>query len=103
MAKGFILVDMPEACLDCRFCREASEGIEACCELENNPEDNEEIREIDVSYTQEKPDWCPIQELPERKPERKIEEYTFGSLGKAFDSGWNAYADKILGKEVKEE
>ena len=34
MEKGFVLVDIPETCLDCRFCREIDEGIEACCELE---------------------------------------------------------------------
>lgn len=65
MEKGFVLVDIPETCLDCRFCREIDEGIEACCELELDPTDNELIREIDVIYTQEKPDWCPIRKFPE--------------------------------------
>ena len=65
MEKGFVIVDIPETCLDCRFCREIDEGIEACCELELDPTDNELIREIDVSYTQEKPDWCPIRKFPE--------------------------------------
>lgn len=98
MAKGFIVVDIPETCMDCRFCREISEGIEAYCELEDDPKNNELLREIDVSYPQDKPNWCPIRQLPEKKEERKLEEYEFGSLGKAFHSGWNSCLDYLEGK-----
>lgn len=31
-----LIFDMPETCLDCRFCREINEGIEACCEVMDN-------------------------------------------------------------------
>lgn len=78
MTKGYILVDVPKTCLDCRFCSEVHEGIEACCELEDNPEDNELMRDIDVSYTQGKPEWCPIQtwiSVTEKKPSNKDEVY----------------------------
>ena len=101
MAKGFILVDMPENCLNCIFCRETHEGIEACCELEDNPKDDRLIRDIDVNYTQDKPDWCPIRELPKRK-----KPMTIGTLSPMikeqyyeFDSGYNACLDYMEGKD----
>ena len=56
MTKGFILVDVPETCLDCRFCVEVHEGIEAYCALKNNSYNHDEFKEIDVSYPQNKPD-----------------------------------------------
>lgn len=66
MSKGYILVDVPERCMDCRFCSEVLEGIASCCELEDDLGDDESLREIDVDYTQMKPDWCPIRELPKK-------------------------------------
>lgn len=80
MAKGFILVDVPENCLNCIFCREISKGI---------------------NYTQDKPDWCPIRELPKRK-----KPMTIGTLSPMikeqyyeFDSGYNACLDYLEGKD----
>lgn len=97
MAKGYILLEeVPETCIDCRFCREASEGIEAYCELEDNLEDDELIREIDISYAQDKPDWCPIHKLPNRK---RTEKFTISPLIKEqyteFNRGWNACLDEL--------
>lgn len=100
MAKGFILVDVPETCLDCRFCSEIHEGIEACCELEDNPEDNELMRDIDMSYTQGKPDWCPIRQFPEKKEPSRFPispnlpwEYT------DYEKGWNDCLKYLEGKD----
>ena len=99
MAKGFILVDMPKTCLDCRFCIEVHEGIEAYCALKNNSYNHDEFKEIDVSYPQEKPDWCPIRVLPERKKPIALrvsplikEQYS------EFDSGYNACLEGDNGK-----
>lgn len=62
MAKGIIVVDIPEHCLDCDFCREINEGIEACCEISIDPDDEECWRMIE-DYCQSKPNWCPIKHL----------------------------------------
>ena len=96
-----MVMDMPETCCDCRFCRELHEGVEACCELEDEPNDNTQCRMID-DYCYHKPDWCFLRELPERKEELPVEKYEFGGLGKAFVSGWNTCLDKIL-KEGRSE
>lgn len=65
MSKAALFIDMPETCLDCRFCREIDEGIEACCEVMDEPDDNTLCRMIDCKdgYCQNKPEWCPLQEV----------------------------------------
>ena len=95
MAKAVLIMNMPRNCSDCIFCRELHEGVEACCKLEDEPNDNTLYRMID-DYCRHKPDWCPLRELPEKKEELSVEEYEFGGLGKAFTSGWNACLDEIL-------
>lgn len=69
MSKSILVIDTPETCLDCKFCRELHEGIEACCELSDNPDNAELCREIEADYCQEKPDWCPLRDLPEKRNE----------------------------------
>ena len=94
MAKAVLVMDMPEACCDCRFCRELHEGVEACCELEDEPNDNTKCRMID-DYCYNKPDWCPLRELPEKMK-------VFGKypqpdgITPSCKVGWNACLDKIL-------
>ena len=84
MSSGFILVDIPDTCLDCRFCVELHEGIEACCVLINNPKNRDEFREIDVSYPQEKPNKKTLYaEIGDR------------ALGWEFNVGWNSCIDYL--------
>lgn len=91
MSKSILVIDTPETCLDCKFCREIQEGIEACCELSDEPNDKEICRMIDVGYCQEKPDWCPLKDMPEKRyhnlPDCRL---------KVYDSGWNDCIDEIL-------
>lgn len=89
MSKAILIMDMPESCFGCNFlyCN-ADAGIDSCQAME--------VPRIVDSETYERPDWCPLWELPEKKEDLPIEEYEFGSLGKAFTSGWNACLDEIL-------
>lgn len=99
MEKGIIVVDMPGKCVDCGFCREISEGIEACREMTIDPDDNDFSRMIE-DYCQSKPDWCPIKPMPERKEVRGISGlsgYSDWNLN-GQDRGWNAYLDEIEGR-----
>lgn len=91
MSKGYILVDVPERCMDCRFCSEVLEGIASCCELEDDLEDDESLKEIDVDYTQMKPDWCPIRELSAKKEVMGIPRNpSIGDFERAaYQRGWN--------------
>lgn len=90
MSKSILILDTPKTCLDCRFCRELHEGIEACCELSDEPEDKTLCRMIDADYCQEKPDWCPLKDVPS-----KIEKAT-GDMDYYKAIGFNACIDEIL-------
>ena len=64
MAKGIIVVNMPDKCCNCRmgFFNEYYDEYECYFKPgeEINPDD-------------EKPEWCPIKGLPERKKVRTVE------------------------------
>ena len=93
MSKAILVLDMPGTCCDCNFCREIQEGIEACCELMDEPNDNTLCRIVDSEngYCQGKPNWCPLKELPERR--KYNEEYFNGDV-----KGWNDCLKTILGE-----
>lgn len=59
MAKGIIVMDIPETCGNC-----------ACCQYDGQYDrycgvNGEDLMNID--WNSEKPDWCPIKEMPSRK------------------------------------
>ena len=79
MAKAVLVMDMPDRCNDCyavhmsqngKFCRAAEESL---------------------PVKAERPDWCPLRELPEKK-----ELYLSINNQKGYCDGWNACLDKIL-------
>lgn len=86
MAKAVLIMDMPEqVCQKCTLCYETENDDEyLCCAAGKLLPDGE------------KPDWCPLRELPEKKEELQPEKYEFGSLGRAFVAGFNACLDEIL-------
>lgn len=85
MAKAILIMDMPEYCNDCyavhmsrngKFCRAAKEHLQPKAE---------------------RPDWCPLQELPEKKDTRTtLECHSNGKWTEGMKAGWNACLDKIL-------
>lgn len=92
MSKAILVMDMPKDCCDCIFCRELDEGVKACCEIMDNPSNSDLCRVIDVHYCMEKPDWCPLRELPQKK-EEKVYTSLFAIAKK---NGWNDCIDAIL-------
>ena len=79
MAKAVLIMDMPEDCNDCyamyvslseRFCRATEENLSAKAE---------------------RPDWCPLRELPERS------DHPENCDNGMFDAGWNGCLDAIEG------
>ena len=62
MAKAVLIMDMPSGCFNCRFLRIDGEHggvIESCGALET-------AMPVDAE-TYDKPDWCPLRELPEKR------------------------------------
>lgn len=88
MAKAVLVMDMPECCADC-----------PCSFFErDNP-----ILNLICGVTQEdaynvgKPDWCPLQELPEKREINHNKNHYISNIWTDAKSvGWNACLDEIL-------
>ena len=50
MSKSVLVLDTPENCLDCQFCYELDEGVEACCSISDDDEDTSLMKKIDCEY-----------------------------------------------------
>lgn len=79
------------------------------CELENDVKINKTIchvslRDIsDSEYSQKKPDWCPLRELPEKKESdsfltEAVQTDSDVAYFNGKDAGFNACLDAIAGK-----
>ena len=91
MSKSVLVMNTTETCLDCMFCFELDEGINACCSVMSDENDKGLCRVIECEdgYCQSKPDWCPLKELPE-------EEYYDGC--DLWERGWNSGRNHLLKK-----
>ena len=92
MSKSVLLIDTPENCLDCQFCYELDEGVEACCSISDDDKDTSLMKKIDCEYgyCQGKPDWCPLKELPNKK--------NWGEIFNGNVKGWNDCLKEIIGE-----
>lgn len=90
MAKAILVMDMPERCNDCYavhmsqnglFCRAAKEHLQPKAE---------------------RPDWCPLRELPKKKETHTVLElHSNGRWSEGMKAGFNICLGEIL-KERKE-
>lgn len=96
MSKSVLVMDTPETCLDCMFCFEQNEGVEAHCSVVSVDEYSGFFRTIDCEdgYCQGKPDWCPLKEVPEEE----YSEYCLDEYRDGYDDGWNTFRSRILGE-----
>lgn len=78
MAKAILVMDMPETCYECLFLDEADN----CLAMD--------VYYTDVEVVLEKPTWCPLRSVPQKKTE-----LTMFDIGEAM--GYNACIDEILG------
>ena len=92
MSKSVLLIDTPENCLDCQFCYELDEGVEACCSISDDDKDTSLMKKInyEYGYCQGKPDWCPLKELPNKK--------NWGEIFNGNVKGWNDCLKEIIGE-----
>lgn len=98
MAKGIIVVDVPERCNQCKFWfGRATIPAEYMCMGAQ--------KEItDKNLTEKKPDWCPICPIPEKRVEtfdgiRKAQGYdekVSAGVKLALNVGWNNCIDEML-------
>ena len=92
MAKAILILDMPENCFGCNLCHINSDGGEDRCQAF-------EVSRAVNSETYEKPDWCPLRKLPEKKETHTVLElHSNGRWTEGMKAGFNACLDEILGK-----
>lgn len=88
MAKAVLVMDMPKSCFDCNLCHiNGSDG-------EDNCQAFEVARQVN-SETYEKPDWCPLMELPERETEMTDADDLGKDYVRGTMDGCNACLDEI--------
>ena len=92
MSKSVLVINTPENCLDCQFCYELDEGVEACCSISDDDKDTSLMKKInyEYGYCQGKPDWCPLKELPNKK--------NWGEIFNGNVKGWNDCLKEIIGE-----
>jgi hypothetical protein len=82
MNKAILVMDMPDDCFECNFCVEMA-AHDRCVAAGKR------------IFTLEKPDWCPLKELPEKyevdKNKCRDPFYEF-----EFEYGYNQCIDEIL-------
>ncbi len=89
MAKAVLVMDMPESCFGCNFCHIN------CSDVEEDSCQALEVARLVDSDTYEKPDWCPLRELPERETEMTDADDLGRDYVRGTMDGWNACLEAI--------
>lgn len=83
MSKAVLVMDMPESCEKCRFHLNYPK-VKHYCYIKQE------------AFEEEKPKWCPLRELPEKK-ERLVATNDYdGGYSHGFTHGYNACIDELL-------
>ena len=93
MAKAILIMDMPEQCDKCPLLLKIPQknGLALCLARPTNGQEEYNPKR-EKSW---RPDWCPLRELPEKKPELKS---GYENLSTSIRRvGWNACLDAIEG------
>lgn len=91
MGKSILVMDTPECCEECPFCK----GLNDCKVMKYlNGDKITTIYTVDKQiFDGTKPDWCPLQDAPEKK---SIDGLRGRPLLEAQFVGWNECIDRIL-------
>ena len=86
MSKGIIVVDIPENCLNCgcKLCFDRSYYCGAKARY---------LDDWEFDIQNEKPDWCPIRQIPVQPPLNM-------ALTPILEDSWNASIKEIMGNKV---
>lgn len=87
MAKAILVMDMPYDCTMCKFWNAEDDECYAT--------GSEELSLGD--FEKNKPDWCPLRELPEKKDTlTTLECHSNGKWTEGMKAGYNACLDEIV-------
>lgn len=82
MAKGIIVVDVPDVCMLCFALTEEEE----CLAMDASS--------VGIDPCMGKPDWCPIRPVPEKKNVTPLSK-------ESYVAGWNECIDEILSSKER--
>lgn len=80
MSKSVLVIDTTDRCDQCQLC----DIVNNICYGADEP--------IELDDIFEKPDWCPLRPMQEKKPK-----YLSINSEKGYCEGWNACIDEITG------
>lgn len=81
MSKSILVIDTPKRCAECRLCAFGNYGSKRCTGKD---------QPIFLNGKKQKPDWCPLRDLPEKIAEENR------WLSKEYAKGYNACIGEIL-------
>lgn len=84
MSKAVLVIEMPSDCYKCQL----ADVFGTCCV----------VRGKSKSVEENKPDWCPLVPVPERKEVIHTARTMMDFERKGFQKGWNACIDALGGK-----
>ena len=93
--KAILVMEMPDNCAECPC---SDECVDMCRQMES-------VITEEVNGECDKPSWCPLVPMPERKSETEKTTYGFGDYDFPLlrenheNIGWNACLDAIEGRE----
>ena len=88
MSKSILVIDTPESCRECKI-RFDDEYSNWCSY--DNPEPNGVFEYVKNGN---KPDWCPLKEVPDKLEGDNSIRYQWGD----YEDGWNNCLAEILGE-----
>lgn len=99
MAKGFLVLDVPDSCRECKLFVQGP--IYYCSGVEfTSPEEHiKQAGWLGDHYAGSRPDWCPLRPLPQKDND----DYYPDEFQDGIKTGWNVCIDAILkGGEIDE-
>lgn len=89
MSKAVLVIDMPNTCGGCILCQNRR-GHCVCSHPFDGENGDVVLNKVDIE--QERPNWCPLQQMPEKSHTGKSDYYQWGD----WEDGWNACIDGLL-------
>lgn len=88
MSKAVIVMDMPKSCNKCKFFNSQYQY----CDLKGLPLKRKDGKYGRTKISRERADWCPLRELPEKKPKQVPVAYSYFG---AYNNGWIPCSERL--------
>lgn len=93
MSKAVLVMDMPKSCNKCKFFNSQYRY----CDLKGLPLKRKDGKYGKTKISKERADWCPLRELPEKKPKQVPVAYSYFG---AYNNGWIPCSERLPEKNI---